>query len=69
MSQSGLLDDSPEIFGSKNKSRYDSYTDEELDSDEFFWNQLNVIVRMKNMDYFYHFINARSEYINRMAGM
>lgn len=58
-----------EIFGSRSKTKYEPYTDEELDSDEFFWNQMEVIVRMKNMEYFYHFLQARSNYLDKMSGM
>lgn len=69
MSQAGYDPKTKEIFGSRSKTRYDHYTDEELESDEFFWNQLKVIVAMKNYEYFNHFIHARSDYINRMAQM
>jgi len=58
-----------EAFGSRSKIRYEPYTDEELASDEFFWNQLNTIVYLRNKEYFYHFINARSAYIDKMSGM
>ncbi len=70
MSQISILDENcKEVFGSTSKVRYDAYTDEELASDEFFWNQLELIVKMKNKDYLYHFMNARSDYIERMSGM
>lgn len=69
MSQCGYNYDGKEIFGSRNKKCYEPYTDEELESDEFFWNQLKVIVELKDIYYFHHFINARSKYIEKEAGM
>lgn len=69
MSQAGSNHCSKQIYGAVSKIRYEAYTDEELDSDEFFWNQLKLIIEMKNMEYFYHFINARSDYITRTSDM
>ena len=56
------------VFGSESKTRYEPYTDEELDSSEFFWNQMHLIVQMRNIEYFYHFWRAKSDYIDRMSG-
>jgi hypothetical protein len=69
MSQAGIPEDTQVIFGSKNKMHFEPYTDEELDSDEFFWNQMKLIVDMRSMEYFNHFNYARSQYIERMSGM
>ena len=69
MSQCGYDPTMNEVFGSRSKTRYESYTDEELASDEFFWNQMRVIVDMKNMEYFNHYMNALNNYIDRMSGM
>ena len=69
MSQCGNPIGLTPIFGSASKIQYEAYTDEELDSDEFFWNQLRLIVDMKNMQYFHHFMGRRSDYLDRMAGM
>lgn len=69
MSQAGPIDSNSVVFGSQSKTRYEPYTDEELASEEFFWNQMKVIIEMKNIEYFYHFLNARLDYIERMSGM
>ncbi len=68
MSQAGDLKGKP-IYGSTSKVRYEAYTDEELDSEEFFWNQLKTIAHMKNMEYLYHFLNVKSKYIEKNSGM
>ncbi len=64
-----LCEKEKEIFGSRSKTRYDPYTDEELSSDEYFWNQMKIIVEMKNMEYFTYFNCSRLDYIERMSGM
>jgi hypothetical protein len=69
VSQAGYDPSMKVIFGSTSKTSYEPYTDEELDSVEFFWNQLRVIVDMRNMEYFYHFVHERSKYIDRTSGM
>lgn len=66
MSQIGNM---KEVLGSRSKIVYEPYTDEELSSDEFFWNQLSLVTELKNMEYFWHFINAKEEYIEKMSGM
>jgi len=67
MSQIGKLEN--EIFGSKSKLKFESYTENELNSDEFFWNQLKIIVEMKNKEYFYHFMNSLHNHIEDKSGM
>lgn len=69
MSQCGYDPNMKEVYGSRSKIVYEPYTDEELASDEFFWNQLKIIVEMKNTEYLNHFMHKKSEYISRMARM
>lgn len=52
-----------------NKKRFDPYTPEELESDEFFWSQLELIVRLRDEDYFNHFMRERDKYICEGSGM
>jgi hypothetical protein len=69
MSQAGPWDPRITICGSENKMRFEPYTDEELGSEEFFWEQMKLIVKMRSIEYFTHFNNARSQYIDKMCGM
>lgn len=71
MSQLGLEEDNSQkaIYGAVSKTRYESYNDEELASDEFFWNQLRIIVEMKNKEYFYYFLHEKEKYIERMSDL
>ena len=74
MSQVGIIDNEDMLIykaplGSQSKMRFDSYTDEEFDSKEFFWNQLKVIAEKRCMDYFYHFSNAHDRYLDGKAHM
>ena len=68
MSQAGMTGNK-EVFGSRNKVKYEPYTDEELESDEFFWNQLNTIVYLKNKEYLYYFLGKISDHIEKELGM
>lgn len=69
MSQAGYDPNSKEMFGSSSKIRFEPYSQEELASDEFFWNQLSLIAKIKNMEYFYYFMSERGKYLDEMADM
>ena len=69
MSQCGSDEGGKEVYGSRSKTTYEPYTDDELASDEYFWNQLQTIVFLKNEEYFNRFMRSRDDYIEKMSGM
>lgn len=70
MSQAGPLDSNKkEAFGAGSKVKYEPYSEEELASVEYFWNQMRTIVLMKDYEYLCHFWRMHSDYIERHAGI
>ena len=69
MSQCGNDPTMKKIPGTQSKIKFENYTDEELADEEFFWNQLKLVAQMKNVEYFYFFMNSFSNFIEKQSGM